>query len=491
MDVQTTPAKAQRASYQHSRNGAASTPAKTNGQQGQRSTNKRRGNQNAHPHQIQHAPAWDGANVSDSNEGYFDSNGKFVNGQQDSSAPDDSPAPAKGKKGRAKHNHHDNVGQSMPQSHMATAQAIAAGTPAKVAYAGPTFHASPAASALPKPSFMSKSVPGDAKPSVLQARLDLDNDNSGSSTASTPLVAENKPSIVAPPREESPLEFFFKADRAEKSKTINSTGPSTPNGKPSFSVAQSAPAGNNWSNIYQQVDSRHHQRTDSSQSQRGVFALELDGTGVQPGRSPVHQSQVPQPATAPRPASHAEQDPIRKFLYETANGSSPSSKASLHPPEQVSGYSSDQPGTSPFYRQIPQQLQRSSSGPSTPAPQLQQANNNFHYGNRNLSPLFQAAKSPPPQAPSHLRRELGPSSPQHDRPHQQWTSIYQPQPGQHLTPPPDRFNNGLPPVTAIRSNSYGAPSPNAPPSHDTRSMEDDLRRILKLTASSNGAGGVQ
>ena len=45
-------------------------------------------------------------------------------------------------------------------------------TPAKPAYAGPTFHASPAPSALPIPKFFSKSAPQSADKDGLQSQMD-------------------------------------------------------------------------------------------------------------------------------------------------------------------------------------------------------------------------------------------------------------------------------------------------------------------------------
>jgi hypothetical protein len=57
-------------------------------------------------------------------------------------------------------------------------------TPAVAAYAGPTFHASPAPSALPIPSFFSKSVP--ESPSVRASEAQLQHDDSGSSGGDSP-----------------------------------------------------------------------------------------------------------------------------------------------------------------------------------------------------------------------------------------------------------------------------------------------------------------
>jgi len=56
------------------------------------------------------------------------------------------------------------------------------------------------------------------------------------------------------------------------------------------------------------------------------------------------------------------------------------------------------------------------SAGSSPAPQTPPSHQNdpsLHYGNRNLSPLFKAARMDPARRPSNLRQELSPASPEH------------------------------------------------------------------------------
>ena len=61
-------------------------------------------------------------------------------------------------------------------------------TPTAIAaYAGPTFHASPAPSALPLPSFYSKSVPDS--PSTLAAKANNDQDSSSAASGDSPPFA--------------------------------------------------------------------------------------------------------------------------------------------------------------------------------------------------------------------------------------------------------------------------------------------------------------
>ncbi|WEW56496.1 hypothetical protein PRK78_001941 [Emydomyces testavorans] len=78
-------------------------------------------------------------------------------------------------------------------------------------YAGPTFHASPAPSALPVPSFASKSVPESDSPLQVQMMDDSSNTDSGDSTPTkartVPLPQEEDKNVT------SPLDFLFKAAR--------------------------------------------------------------------------------------------------------------------------------------------------------------------------------------------------------------------------------------------------------------------------------------
>ncbi|MCJ1447535.1 MAG: hypothetical protein MMC23_008046 [Stictis urceolatum] len=143
-------------------------------------------------------------------------------------------------------------------------------TPAKATqiYAGPTFHASPAASALPIPKFFSKSMPQvDNKEASLQAMMQDDVSEESNSqgdvspTMRNPIRVEEQKA-----RDESPLDIFFQADRAEKARRQaedQRSNLSTPNDR--FRASSASPA---------RFQSPHHSRqpTDSS-----IFPLEMDG----------------------------------------------------------------------------------------------------------------------------------------------------------------------------------------------------------------------
>ena len=96
------------------------------------------------------------------------------------------------------------------------------------AYAGPTFHASPAASALPIPKFFAKSA--QRPPSQPES-------SASSDTGSSPISSPPSPTPVSPSRglvqdlatrQESPLDILFKADREERARKLNSQGNGNP-----------------------------------------------------------------------------------------------------------------------------------------------------------------------------------------------------------------------------------------------------------------------
>ncbi|KAH7051074.1 hypothetical protein B0J12DRAFT_539047, partial [Macrophomina phaseolina] len=285
-----------------------------------------------------------------------------------------------------------------------------AATPAKDnAYAGPAFHASPAASALPMPKFFSKSVPANNAPATMQTRLDQESDSSGTSEKSdSPPFVGATPSAKAPPRnEESPLDLFFRADREEKARKASLLGTATPPGK--------SPA---------PVNARNHTRHVSNSNQgRGIFTMEMDNgytsTPKPPSPSPAHRMSAGRAATAPSdiPRTAQESDSYPQALKDLfssskkSNVQSPMANGLTGTPTQ-NGQEFHTP--SPFYRPSPGQKQVS-GGPHTPAGQINLEANPFYYGNRNLSPLFQAAKGDSAKRSSSLRQELDSSPSTHNR----------------------------------------------------------------------------
>ena len=151
--------------------------------------------------------------------------------------------------GPAKHRHNS----SQPNSNPSDA------TPAKLAYAGPTFHNSPAPNALPLPSIFSKSVPSVAAPNLEDFGSE---DESSAPEDGTPSRPKSKETRQVPEREASPLDFMFKAARQAKA----SPRTETPNG----THLETPPSGG---------QARNHERHHSSGG--GLFHFEADvpGTG--------------------------------------------------------------------------------------------------------------------------------------------------------------------------------------------------------------------
>ncbi|KAI5859334.1 hypothetical protein GGS23DRAFT_322507 [Durotheca rogersii] len=77
-------------------------------------------------------------------------------------------------------------------------------------FAGSSFHASPAPSALPIPSFLARSDPDSGAKTASSPEQEYSSATTDSGPSSPPFI---------PRTDESPLEFFFRADRAEKAGT--------------------------------------------------------------------------------------------------------------------------------------------------------------------------------------------------------------------------------------------------------------------------------
>lgn len=278
-----------------------------------------------------------------------------------------------------------------------------AATPAKIqaAYAGPTFHASPAPSALPIPKFLSKSVPAKTRqgPPTPPPEDSSDSANSPSPSQDSP----SRGSIPVPRRDDdSPLDLLFKADRAERAKQGN--------GSPSSSGFFSPP----------NPSRPPHDKHDSFGSFNAPFPIELDGQARSnhfsppPAASPGNSRSVTDPNKVPQlkdgPGSPANNDVMQDLLSRLSQ--SQKRPLAATPPGQ-NGHAPSNPQTrhetpSPSFEG--RSAVRSVSGPSTPAAANQEGPD-FFYGNRNLSPLFKAAKNDTSKRNSGLRTEITADSP--------------------------------------------------------------------------------
>ena len=364
------------------------------------------------------------------------------------------------------------------------------------AYAGPTFQASPAPSSLPVPKFFSKSVPNVAAPPSLEARM------AGEKTPENE-QSSPEPSHVSPPSAapQSPLDLFFKADRAEKEKSRTGSMLS-----PEMAARQPPPA--------------TEPRNPFQQPGKSTFLRELDGDS-EDLPSPKTVPQNKRPSLAQRASSspgiragdadseserEAYTKSLKDLLFNNVNNTPPQNPSHT----QQRTYSNTRGGENVF--ETPSPFQRSTSGPSTPKPSVEQQNHySLAYGNRNLSPLFKAARSETPPRPSGLRRQeiasdvvsdtdsaitmpperqqlpqIDPNSFSRNYLDQQIRSS---QPASLPQLPHTNGTNSTSNTTSGSSSQQGVPLGASPRtggnSRDVKTMEDDLRRMLKLDVLSS------
>ena len=376
-------------------------------------------------------------------------------------------------------------------------------TPSK-AYAGPTFHASPAASSLPLPKFFSKSVPNVDKSTSLKHMLEHDSLESTSENDSSPFQDTDSPLRNHRLREGSPLDIFFQADKDAKAKGALATA----NGQTTNEPAN-LPNGTKTSYDFQtERRPRNHSRHHTDSSSAGVFPFEMNAptsnTLQQQLKSTQHMNlDICNEASASDASTRTEQERLEEQRQAQSLAlkqllRSPGSQRSTPPPIQCGYQSAD--AASPSSR--PRSGDRSSArvsntqahflkGLDTPPAQRQAAllatterqiaSSNNHTGQRpSSSGLSKEVAVHPPSVPA-----LPPDMP--------LTST-----------PPNKYGRTTP---SDKSHFCGAAHdgvvptypPSIPPSNrkinlsnatngsgtNLKLMEDDLRRILKLDALSN------
>lgn len=363
-------------------------------------------------------------------------------------------------------------------------------SPLRAAYAGPTFHASPAPSALPMPSFFSKSVPEVNNDRTMQALMGEDASNR---SEESPQKENAQITGQRQVREESPLDIFFKADRDEKAERRKSSAASTPNGNTPFSPLQSSAVANSRSASVFEANGRHHSRHPTDGSISGMFALEMDGA-ASPGKSigPAFATPYTQRMNAVRSntapsnilalAEHDEEQrkaktKALKMLLLSPQPQRPASVSmpfSDIPPRSLSPSPSIRTGNSSC----------KASGSSSPVLVLDQPTNNTRTRHHASAPFLRQNTllattngSPRPRPPSsNLRQEV--------------TTTKSPDKAE-LPAFPDLSSPKRPDVSTDSRNSANASSngnisssfpdsKRTQSNNDIKSMEDDLRRILKL-----------
>jgi len=363
-------------------------------------------------------------------------------------------------------------------------------TPSAAAYAGPTFHASPAPSALPIPSFYSKSVPDSPGVKGLQT----EKDGASSSGVDSPTPPPAKVATIQPQREESPLEPLFKADREEKARARSASSfYGTPSGSGPFPPPSDSPL-NEYDSPSNGSQIRARGKHFSGGSKSALFAMELDGTNS-PGKpyGPAFSTTYNERINAARssaPSLHSQlqksqvhqqsterSEALKAYLFSTQTRSPPATRSDDFsnlmgsPTDQATSGNASCNATNTYGAQC-------SVGP--PSRPLQ---NSFPYINDTASSRHSPRGG---SRSSGLRQEVTPT-----------TTLFQvseqaagpyPTPPSPSRPPRQDFQSVSRTSSGgsdtARSTSYTAVSQPAIPSGGSstnfKEMEDSLRRILKL-----------
>ena len=321
---------------------------------------------------------------------------------------------------------------SVPRRESATPSRMN-GTPVK-AYAGPTFHASPAASSLPMPKFYSKSVPSVDKTKSLKSMMDQESPASSSGSEESPSLENIQPLSTAKGKEESPLDIFFRADR--KAKGSAGSTPDERNGIDFQSIPYNPLSPS-------ETTPRHHFRQTSV---GGMFSPEMDGA------SPKYSSNatsledstvIPKYSPSPKPASSEQ---VQNDQEEYRKAQTIALKKLLYSPKPQIPYDGSA-GQRPPSSKLRKELSMPTSPENTNTPEL-----------------------PASPTPSQVQNTNSNTSVGYKTPQKGQTSPF------HQLNPKAKSKQSSPPVFA----------------HDTMktsSLEDHLRRILKLDVLGDGVTG--
>ncbi|KAF3406540.1 hypothetical protein DPV78_000742 [Talaromyces pinophilus] len=322
-------------------------------------------------------------------------------------------------------------------------------------YAGPTFHASPAPSALPMPSFFSKSVPDSGLSTSLDLDDELDEESAPELTPSKP-----KASATRINHEPSPLDFLFKAAIDARVKS------------------QQSPEAVSKSTISSSTDvSSASQRQEPSSN--GIFSLELDGSDRSTPTYSTPVSSYKQKMNAltangtPQHSTTDLDDAQRKIKTEELKhlllNPRPQRPASASPHPKGPAHSYFPNGGAGYTANV---QQHANSGPPTPVSfngHVQQPTSRPRNSYRSPTQAYTENVNP-----FAFRRDASPyASPVNAARPNQYGPPFQ-SPYRNIQPS-QRYHSPSPFNAKLQS----TPPPRQPES-DTKKMEDDLRRILKL-----------
>ncbi|KAG7007954.1 hypothetical protein G7Y79_00007g020790 [Physcia stellaris] len=365
------------------------------------------------------------------------------------------------------------------------------------AYAGPTFHASPAASSLPIPKFfqksLSKSVPETNQPNGLSVLLDseVSADPPSPENSEPSPVQEKAERVGKQAREASPLDIFFHADREEKTRARLANITNHDHANTRDGVVNAADGALHDSPSPLPETCRHHSRQHTGSSAGGLFPIDLEqekspsqtlhSTASPPSVNPGHLSRANSAPTHTLTDVAREEAARRKArsaeLMKLLGTEKPEKPSSLSP--SISTTTAPKSHTRPAH---------DSSGPfaATPPPdsKVQILSRKHPASLPQLQKQFglpsSSTQSPRARPPSNLRQEVSvPASPAHDG-----------LPELPATPTPSRIN--VPPSSENNNVSHNNSTSSLPSSalqgvgcsqiQDPKyvNMENDLRRILRL-----------
>lgn len=165
------------------------------------------------------------------------------------------------------HQQHHHKQQATPQR---AASAGLKGPSAAAAFAGATFHASPAASALPMPSFFTRSSSSPSAPKEAAPVVQQPSPPATDTEAPTPYRPSPSTDV-----KESPLDFMFRAHREERERQRSDSGVAdhTPSTPPPFSP---------FAAIAKATSSSQQRPGPPRRTSHGISPEELDGVVGQP-----------------------------------------------------------------------------------------------------------------------------------------------------------------------------------------------------------------
>ena len=374
----------------------------------------------------------------------------------------------------------------------------ASGTPSQ-AYAGPTFHASPAASSLPMPRFFAKKMQKEETAASSEtSRQESTSEESSEKSDNSPTMRLSHQVSGDAAKDVSPLDIFFNADRRDKARRESSTpllGRPVQSRAESNSISIQTPAS---PQPFFHGSTHHARHFSDTPLNHSISKVMGDIRHTESGSSAhnfesahSHRSITSPSALASDPNS--EEELKRKSMSLKNLLMSPNAQAPFSTSRSASA-SPFQGLQTPTPQRRPQPQTRSASGSntpssfsldgtSTPPPTLQ-------YGRR---PSYQQGQS----SNSHLRRQVV-----HDTASD----------GDVMPPSPTPFRTGYHP-TILKNPRHNRTTPNLmplspvspgfqqpetmdrgllTPRSNNELMEETLRKILKLDViGSDGANGVR